>query len=230
MDYRFKVASLSSLVYFVPVVFFSINVVSQDICHVSLEAENGVGGEVVPRSSASGKYTARLVQGKNVTFQLQYYDVTGTGCYLELISVTYSNDGTGEDVKVSLNGSSLGYFKTITHSNYGHYWNIFVTEKDFSSKSRIRLNNGPSILSILPIKTDTHGVEIDKLSLQLECLQELPSKCPEVIFTVEEVEAKDEEDSGLSEGAIVGIFFGIVTTLMGIPTFIFAMKKFCSDS
>ena len=209
------------------VVFLATSVVGQHICYHSLEAENGRGGEEMLRSGASGNLAVHLEQGEKILLTFVLESAT---CNLSLRSVTYSNDGLSDTVKVLINSTLIGYFHTFAKSNSGYEWNNFQTASNFyvnESKATVRAHSGQqNVLEVLAHKTDKYGVEIDKLSLELICsvlITGATVDCP----SVEIVPELDEQDTTirLSDGAIVGIFFGVLAFLVSIPGCYVACKQ-----
>ena len=146
-------------------------------CALPVEAEDGNGGREQTRSEASGEVSVALLQGEELFHQLHLSD-TRNSCYVELLSVTYSNDGPADTISVSLNGSLLGTFNSTEESNSGHNWNVFY-EENIDNPFRVYINNGQSQLKSSAVATDSNGVEIDYLLLELYCPQEeIVGECP----------------------------------------------------
>lgn len=216
-------------------IFFVIKVWSQHInmCGVVLEAENGSGGEKEYRSHASGGLSVRLMEeGDTISFQMNFA-LTDNTCTLQLKSVTYSNDGLSDSIQVSLDNTSLGSFQTYASSNGGENWNSFRTQNGFASK--VQLLDSRFVITVDVLDTDEYGVEIDKISLQLDCTNEITiedAQCSPSILSQENNES-DSESSHLSDGVIATIFFGIVgilvALLLGIPGCIVAVRKLRED-
>ena len=203
-------------------------VVGQFTCTMSLEAESGRGGTEMHRSFASGKRTALLREGEEIIFELQLH-ISDVECSMELVSLTYSNDGDGDIVEVFINKHLIKSFESYAESNNGSNWNKFRTKTVFSSKSTVSISNGLSTLRVLAANADSYGVEIDKLSLELDCPLEQVSvvaDCSQDVVSVEE-EDTNEESSTLSNGEIIAIVFGITSFVtLGIPTFCVGFVKF----
>ena len=104
-------------------------------CTLTLEAEHGINIETstMQRSRASGGLTAFLMENGSILYQLSF-DQDENSCSIQLINVTYSNDGLGDEIQVSLNNISLGFFRTKAHSRNGYGWNIFETSSGFSKE------------------------------------------------------------------------------------------------
>ena len=200
------------------ILLVTTGVVSQDDCPVTLEAENGVGGEEMQRSEASGNLAVLLKGDEKIAF----YIALTSECDVNLYSLRYSNDGSSETVQVSINDTLIGSFRTLASSNYGHNWNIFYTETIFQSKATLKAHSGSYIIEVFSRDTDKYGIEIDKVSLQLQCVRQISGDCP-VRSDIE------NESGGLSAGAIVGIVFGVLGCLIAIPGAYVALKTCCGD-
>ena len=207
-------------------IFFVFKVWSQhnNMCSIVLEAENGRGGEREYRSNASGGLSVRLLEGETISYQMEFAFTDNT-CTLQLMSVTYSNDGPSDRVQVSLDTTSLGSFQTYASSNGGKNWNIFRTQSGFASK--VTLSDSRFMIIVDALETDEYGVEIDKISLQLECTNEVSTEdaqCSPSVFSQD----NNTINSHLSDGLIITIVFGVVgslSILIGIPGCIIASQK-----
>ena len=213
------------------IVFLATSVVGQHICYHSLEAENGRGGEEMPRSWASGNSAVHLEQGEKILLTFVLESAT---CNLSLRGVTYSDDGLSDTVEVLINNTLIGYFHTFAKSNSGYEWNNFQTQLQISvneSKATVRAHSGQlNMLEVLAHETDKYGVEIDRLSLELICSVLITGATVDYP-SVEIVPELDEQDTTtrLSDGAIVGIVFGVLAFFMSIPGFIAACKLICDN-
>ena len=212
-------------------IFFVFKVWSQhnNMCSIVLEAENGHGGEREYRSNASGGLSVRLLEGETISYQMDFAFTDNT-CTLQLLSVTYSNDGPSDRVQVSLDTTSLGSFQTFASSNGGKNWNIFRTQNGFTSK--VKLSYSRFMITVDALETDDYGVEIDKISLQLECTNKVSTEdaqCSPSIFSQDNsTSGNNEINSHLSDGLLVTIVFGVVgslSILIGIPGCIIASQK-----
>ena len=92
--------------------------VPHNYCLMEFEAENGVtSGQTMQRSRASGGLSVSLTRaGQHVTHTFS----TDTVCTAQVHSVLYSNDGQSDVVQVSLDGTTMGTFRTQAKSNYGY--------------------------------------------------------------------------------------------------------------
>ena len=207
--------------------FLACKVSGQYTCMLELESENGDGGNQQYRSRASGGQTARLLEGETINHHL-VFPSTDNACTIQLSSITYSNDGTSDEIKVTIDGTLLGSFTTYSHSNSGEYWNTFMTERDFLSK--IEVHNMHSIITVEAVDSDEYGVEIDMISLQMDCTNDIgdSTECPPDIVSSDDEESDENQNNRLSDGAIVGIVFGTVALIISIPGCIVATKK-CMD-
>ena len=132
---------------------------------------------------------------------------------------------------MSINDTLIGSFRTLASSNYGHNWNIFYTETIFQSKATLKAHSGSYIIEVFSRDTDKYGIEIDKVSLQLQCVRQITGTsgdCPVQVISVEGSDSENES-GGLSAGAIVGIVFGVLGCLIAIPGAYVALKTCCGD-
>lgn len=194
---------------------------------MTLEAEDGnYDGMLMYRSEASSGLAVLLNEGQTIRYGIVIRD-NGNSCFIKLLHVTYSNDGDGDDIQVLLNNTVLGSFRTYAISDNGESWNDFHTESGFSTEKELHVS--PYILTIRVLEADQYGVEIDKLSLQLECINTIRAienaECqPPLISFDNSEDNSDTRDRGLSDGAIVGIVFGVLAVVIGVPGCIVATK------
>ena len=201
---------------------FTTVVESQFTCHRSLvlEAEAGTGGEKKHRSEASGGYAVTMFQGEVIIHDVQ---LEFTLCTIQLESVRYSNDGDADLIQITLDNSVLGSFTTTAQSNWGHNWNVFLTEDGFTNQ--VSVETSSHTITIEARSTDEYGVEIDKITLHSECT------CDREEPSTDALSNDDEGSSQLSAGAIIGIVSLVLTVVIGGPSCLIAIYKFtCSDS
>ena len=134
-------------------------------CLLEFEAENGdTSGQTRYRSRASGGLSVYLTRvGQHVTHRFS----TASVCRVQVNGVRYSNDGESDEVQVSLDGTTMGTFRTRAKSNYGYAWNEFLSSDSLGGSIEIRPGNHELTLTV--ISTDRYGVELDKTTLQLTC-------------------------------------------------------------
>lgn len=97
------------------------------------------------------------------------------------------------------NGNELGQFRTVAQTGNGNYWNVILTTGAFGNYTRLLV--GRNTLTLTVLQADTFGVEIDKVTLAVECTQ-----CPEIEFTASTSQSlPSEHGNSLSDGAIIGI-------------------------
>lgn len=203
-------------------------------CTLILEAENGISIETMQRSRASGGLTVLLKENSSIVYQLNF-DKNENSCSIQLVSVTYSNDGLGDEIQVSLNNTSLGSFRTKAYSSNGYGWNLFKTSSGFSKK--VPLLSSYYTLKIHALATDEYGVEIDKLSLGLACTNEIhvndDKECRPPLISYETSAESEDNKEGLSDGAKVGIISIVISTIVGVPgcmaAIIFLIRR-CNDT
>lgn len=203
-------------------------------CTLTLEAENGINIETMQRSHASGGLTALLKGNRSIVYQLNF-DKDDNSCSIQLINVTYSNDGLADEIQVSLNNTSLGSFRTKAYSSNGYGWNKFETSSGFSK--RVPLLSSYYTLKIHALGTDEYGVEIDKLSLGLACTNEIQvnddKECRPPLISYETSAESDDNKEGLSDGAKVGIISIVISTIIGVPGCVVAiifLIRCCNDA
>ena len=203
-------------------------------CYIELEAETGrFNGIVMERSSASDEHTVLLTLAERIEYSIRVFNEH----LMEVRGLTYSNDGESDNISVSINGKTFGIVETIGERGEGHLWNVFRNSGPLEEE--LLVPPGEHDLQIVVTSRDLNGVEIDKISLELNCSAEecqgRNNKCPEsVIVTSETVssEADEEFKSLLSSpentlglaGVVIGGFFGVIDTTIIL---IAAMCKNC---
>ena len=199
-----------------------------NMCSVAFEAENGSGGKEEYRSNASGGISVKLTEGDTISYQVDFA-YNNNVCTVQLLSVTYSNDGFMDSIQVSLDGILLGSFQTYASSSGGENWNTFRTQRGFVSK--VQLHDSQFVITVDALNTDEYGVEIDKISLQLDCTSEVTvedAQCSHSIVSVDGKASSNDGNSRLSDELIATIFFGILGSLLallGIPGCIIASRQ-----
>ena len=200
--------------------------VSASTCTFDFESENGNSLNQMYRSEASGGLTVLLKEGQVL---VNYFEVSrSSNCSARIDNVAYSNDGAGDIFQLSLNGTELGEFRTAARTGNGDNWNIFLNTGAFGNYTQLLV--GRYTLSLTVLEADIFGVEIDKTTLAVECTGN--TECPEVESTASTNSPSVGTGSGsggsgsgdsLSAGAIIGIVFGAVTTVIAIPGCIVAL-------
>ena len=104
---------------------------------LKLEAEDGRGGLRQPRSKASGEIALALFEDEDNIHELSFTS-TNNSCSLELLSVTYANDGDADRIEITVNKTLLANFTTYEVHNDGHNWNAFRTEIRFLIRLPVR--------------------------------------------------------------------------------------------
>ena len=215
-------------------------VISQDTCTVTLEAENGKGGDVRQRSNASGELTVRLFQREELAHDdLVFHSSNSNTCYLQLKSIFYTNDGPRDEIRVFLNNTLLADVTTYAESKSGNNWNIIRTVNTLSSL-KVRMTDGHYTIRLLVVEADENGVEIDKCLLQLECSHVIADgkECPsndiieqnsndstDETGTDKGDDEEDNEDDKTPPGGIIGIAAAVVTIVGGVTGVICAAVK-----
>ena len=194
---------------------------AQYTCTVTLEAEDGDGETTVARIDASGRSAVLLEEGDSITYQMKITD-DDNFCSIKLTDVTYSIDGYGsaEYIRIRLGTTLLGSFQISANSSSNGIWSAFKTIGGFSTEKR--LSSSTYVLKISAIEADGFGVQIDKLSLLLECSNYIRSgECQPSLISFDFDEGDDnneEEDDNSDEGKTVaeiagGVIGGIFTTV-----------------
>ena len=196
-----------------------------NMCSVVFEGENGSGGRKEYRSNASGGISVQLTQGNTISYQVEFA-YNNNICTIQLMSVTYSNDEFSDNIHVSLDETLLGSFQTNASSSSGKNWNIFRTQRGFASK--VQLHDPQFMITVDALETDDYGVEIDLVSLQLDCSFEVNAEDAQCSRSVLSLNDKALGNSRLSDALITTIFFGILASLLalvGIPGCIIASQQ-----
>ena len=206
-------------------------VAAQYKCSLKLEAEDGRGGLRQPRSKASGGIAIVLFENEENIHELVFTS-TNNSCSMELLSVTYSNDGDADSIEISLNNSLLANFKTYEHHNDGHNWNAFHTEDGFQMRQPV--NDGHTQLEVAARELENvrNRVEIDFMLVQVECFHELlPIECP--IQATTDNCPNNNDDEGVSGRALTPIdiirLCGVIVSLLGVVSgyILFGINFFC---
>lgn len=129
---------------------------------ITLEAEDGsYNGSQMYRSAASGKATVLLAALQSVTNMF----TTESSCFVAIHDVAYTNDGGSDMVEVYIDDILIGSFRTISASNHGINWNVIRKTGMIGEKKQV--NSGSHKLLLKAANTDTYGVELDKITLNL---------------------------------------------------------------
>lgn len=176
------------------------------------------------RSEASGDITVLLKESGYIRYEF----ITSSNCTLNIQNVAYSNDGTGDTISLFLNNTSIGSFTSLGRTGGGHRWNVIQNSGPVGNE--VGVTNGGHTLTLEVVSADDYGVELDTLTLVFKCASNSTTEeCPEadVNFTDNHSSSPDNESggggSGLSAEGIIGIVFGVVATLIGIPGCIAAL-------
>ena len=131
--------------------------------NLALEAERQIKlkHSVTVRSDASEQKAVHLFQGDWIYVD---YCLTKTAV-VQLKSVTYSNDGPSDTLEIFMDKERIGKFKTKAVFDGGKGWNLFHSV-DITNASKFQ-SQGRHRIGIRVEKTDTFGVEIDKVHVHL---------------------------------------------------------------
>ena len=205
-------------------VFTVITHVSASNCTFDLEAERGNSLNQKNRSEASGDLTVRLKESEVLQNSFEITTLCSS-CLVGIKNVAYSNDGISDFVQLSLNGTQLGRFRTVAQVGKGNYWNEIISTGAFGNHTQLLVGRYTLMLTVL--EANPHGVEIDKVTLAVECTGN--TDCPEVEITESTVSGftlqwpsvptvSTEQNNGLTVSLIiVGIVSIVVTAVIGLP-------------
>ena len=167
-------------------------------CTVTLEAENGSGGDTVLRSDASGRLAVKLEDGEFISYRVTYITSENV-CFIKLLEVTYSIDGLGTDdyFEILLGSTVLGSFRTFgDSSDHGD----FLTRRGFSTEKQLLTSQYILLIRALD---DGNGAEIDKLSLQLRCTNSLEDgECHPSVISFQNNEQSDNNAYDVNDDII----------------------------
>ncbi|KAL3877025.1 hypothetical protein ACJMK2_034786 [Sinanodonta woodiana] len=79
-------------------------------------------------------------------------------------NVSYSNDGTSDTLQVLENRNVLGTFTTYQQSNWGEYWNVFLSSGPLGI---FYADAQPINLTLSVTYADCFGIELDKIVLKV---------------------------------------------------------------
>lgn len=203
-------------------------------CYIDLEAEHSSHiGVVMKRNEASNEHTVLLVAFKSVVHTFEVFSKH----IVEVERIMYSNDGSSDNISLSIDGILIDYFETREEFGAGHLWNVFVNSGRFDKE--LLLKPGDHELQALVTSHDVNGVEIDYIRLELNCTE---IRCPQgydvcsesVVQLKQYVQQNDEEELtvllsssrntlGLA-GVIIGSLFGLINTMVIV---IMAVSRTC---
>ena len=136
-------------------------------CSLKIEGERSAG-QHMPRSSASDEMTLRLEEGEEMNVGFSLTEV----CTINIDDCRYSNDEAdygGDILTFHFGDLFLGSFKTTAQSNYGHNWNKFESSGVIGTGNL--LDPGENAIVVVGESVDYHGVEIDYVTLRVDCIQ-----------------------------------------------------------
>ena len=194
---------------------------AQYTCTVTLEAEIGNGGTTISRIDASNISAVLLKRGEFISFQMNIVDDENF-CSVKLTDVTYSIDryGSEEFIEIRLDSTLLGSFIIIANSTNDGIWSDFYPARGFSTEEH--LLSSSYMLLVHASEADGFGVQIDKLSLLLECSNYIrPGECrPSLIYfgnkPLSNEEEDNSEDNKKTAGEVAGGVIGGILTIIGI--------------
>ena len=221
--------------------FLTVGVSGQFVCTATVEAENGYhdGGRTMYRSRASGGVTVWLKEGESLSYQMHF----NGSCSIRLSYIRYSNDGSEDTVQVFINDTLLGSFETSGYSNYGYNWNHFYIRDGFSDGKL--LLHSQYLLNLFVLEADFYGVEIDLITMKLNCSTLYDNEDDECQGSLIAFEANvnNKEESSENQGSLtaneeessektsvqVGIFIGaivgiIISLVLVVGVFIYCVN------
>ncbi len=190
-------------------------------CTVQLEAEGGsTTGTQMYRSAASGGISVLLHKDDYV----RYSFVTSSENVMSVQNVVYSNDGIGDQIRVSLNATHIvGSFTSRARTGNGGLWNVFLNSGPVGTETSI--SPGEHEITLEVASADEYGVELDRITLSFTGSEE----CPKFKVTSNNsVISPDNENSSsggdeFSAEAIIGVTVTIAGVLIGVPSCILAI-------
>ena len=140
---------------------------------VDIEAEHGTseGGVQMYNIRASNGITVLLKQGDDITFE---FKVAPSMCQLTVEDVQYSNDGISDILVLYLNSTIIGKFTSKAAMRRE------VIQSSGQVGNPIEIFQGINQLQIVANSTYEYGVELDKISLQINCsnISTVSDTCP----------------------------------------------------
>ena len=131
-------------------------------CRVDIEAEHGTseGGTQMYNMRASNGITVLVKQGDDITFE---FKVTPSTCQLTVDDVQYSNDGISDILVLYLNTTIIGNFTSKAAKRRE------IIQSSGQVGNPIEIFQGINEVQIVANSTYDYGVELDKISLQINC-------------------------------------------------------------
>ncbi len=163
---------------------------------MQLEVEDGsTTGTQMYRSAASGGISVLLHKDDYV----RYLFVTSSENVMSVQNVVYSNDGIGDQIRVSLNAThTIGSFTSRARTGNGGLWNVFLNSGPVGTETSI--SPGEHEITLEAASADEYGVELDRITLSFTGSEAYP------MFKVTSNSiSHDSGSDGLGTGAIIGI-------------------------
>lgn len=122
------------------------------------------------RTTASGNESVHFNHGD----YLKVYFCLRTETNVAIVDILTSNDGRGDLIKVSMDGTPVGEVESPVHSSEGHVnWNKFVSSGRVGRS--LRLSSGYHVIGIdisnvspVSVLTNQYGVELDAIVLETD--------------------------------------------------------------
>ena len=193
-------------------------------CFVQFEAEYGVSdGVQIFRAPASNGITVLLENGNRIghTFRIG----ARSSCSVTVANVAYSNEGLADVIILSIDNTIVGSFESIAQTGGGVSYTVNNTG---ILGNPADLFSGEHSLSVQVISAGDDGVEIDRTTMSVVCINTEAGpgeKCPstEVEITDDIPEFTDETTEirpgdGLSKEGRIGIGLAIPGTILACLT------------
>ena len=182
---------------------------------LEIEAEQCIhssGSEIKLRGGASGEMTLLLRTNQFLTQNF----TTNAKCYAAATNVTYSNDGGGDTVVTSLDGKPLASFTTGASTGIDP-WNTFLSTGPIGQE--LQISAGTHQFRLEVTQADSQGVEIDKVTLTLDCgstREPDDDDGEDEGESEEDGEEKDRDSGGITIGEILGVIAALLAPILAV--------------
>ena len=206
--------------------------ITDGFCALNLDAEFNAsyGGQVKLRSQAFNGKTI-LLKRKGQHVKVGFF--TSSTCQVKVHNVIYSNDGKSDTLYVSIDGSYVGSLFTRGRTGNGRLWNDMLNSGPVGNI--VSITAGNHTVKLLVQSTDRWGVELDKVTIYLNCTlftvenDSADKECPSSVAT--NLTVYDEDNTGNSALIFVSASWiqksniAIITTSLAT----FTILLFCSS-
>ncbi|KAK3579224.1 hypothetical protein CHS0354_033291 [Potamilus streckersoni] len=118
------------------------------------------GIRTVYRQNASGGGSLHLYENDAIIIRL----CPDQPMFVSIEKVSYSNDGMSDTLQLLENQNFLGRFSTYQHSNWGQYWDDFLSSGPLGE---FNVQAQPINVTLFVTYADCFGVELDKIVLKV---------------------------------------------------------------